>query len=314
MKTTAIQLKQDQEHLQLKRVVVPIVATSKTLDSLDPIGTAFIIYGAGKQAIAITAAHNIHQIARIDGHSERCHPTTPLEFRLREIEINFTNTEMRVLYPDENGQIYQPRLMNAYVIEDNDIAVCTLNIGSDAPNDLVFDKQFVFDSRPPKKGTAIMAIGYKEMSVTSPRVEGQMAIVKYTETLVRRPGSIVEVYPNQGPRNHQMPCFQCTTPFDNGMSGGPIVEVTDGKTVAIGVICSDMSFEFPHKGSGESALATILWPAMGVKLKHEKITPHVDGPTLLDFQRHRLIKDLGNSLDHIRISQDGMFISWIDFE
>jgi hypothetical protein len=66
VKTTPLELKQDQEHLRLKRVIAPIVATSHALDLFDPISTAFIIHAGGKQAIALTSAHNIHQIARIE--------------------------------------------------------------------------------------------------------------------------------------------------------------------------------------------------------------------------------------------------------
>jgi hypothetical protein len=79
------------------------------------------------------------------------------------------------------------------------------------------------------------------------------------------------------------------------MSGGPILELTDDKTVAIGVISSDMSFEFPHKGSGESALASILKPVMSVGLIEETLH-QVGGPTLWDFQRKGLIRDRGNPI------------------
>jgi hypothetical protein len=311
MKTTPLELKQDQEHLQLKRVIVPIVATSRDLQCFNPIGTGFIIHGRGKQAIALTAAHNIREIARIERPYDVCHPTTLPEFRLRETKVDFRNTQMRIVYPDQDGNIHLPRISNAYVLEDTDMAVCTIFIGSDTPSDVIFDQRLVIDSRPPKKGAAIVAMGYKGMSVLSHEREGETALVKFTETLVRRHGYILDVFPMKGPRQHKMACFQCNTPFDNGMSGGPVLEVRDGTAVAIGVIFSDMSFEAPHKGSGESALATILWPAMGVTLSEEKLD-HTDKPTLLDFQKHGLIQDEGDSLKHIRFSQDGKFISWID--
>ena len=316
MKTTPLELKQDQEHLRLKRLIVPIVATSGDLESFEPIGTGFIIYGVGKKAIALTAAHNIRAIERIERPYDRCHPTTLPEFRFREARVDFRNTKMRIVYPDEDGNVHLPHVMNAYVLEDSDMAVCTIAIGSDAPSDLIFDQHFDVDSSPPQKGAAIMAMGYKNMTVLSHEMERGRALVKYSETLVRRPGRILDVFPIKGPRQHEMACFQCDTPFDNGMSGGPILQVTDGKTLAIGIIFSDMSFETPHKGSGESALATILWPAMGVKLIEEKLDqidgPPIDGPTLLDFQQHGLIHDRGESLKHIEFSTDRKFIRWVD--
>ena len=248
MKTTAVQLKEDQEHLQLKRVVVPIVATSPALDLFEPIGTAFIIYGVDKQAIAITASHNIHHIARLDGHEDRCHETTLREFRLRQEEVNFTHTDMRILYSDMNGQIHMPRIMKAYVDEVSDIAVCTIAIEPSLPSDLKFDKQFVINSAPPKKGAAIMAFGYKGMCVGSHIIEGRTALVNFSETLVRRPGAVIDVFQVQGPRSRPMPCFQCSMPFDSGMSGGPVVELVDGEAVAIGVISRDLSLASHIKG------------------------------------------------------------------
>lgn len=296
MKTTPAALKADREHLNLKRLIVPIVAVSNDLEVFKLIGTAFIIYGVGKQAIALTAAHNVQAIERIERPYDRCHPTTPPEFRFRETRIEFKDTQMRIAYPDLDGNIHLPRVNNAYFLEDHDIAICTIFIGNDAPKDLTFDQHFELDSSPPKKGTTITAIGYKDLSVlSSPVIQGRKALVGYTEILVRRPGTVIEVYPDRGPRGQLGPCFQCSTPFDSGMSGGPILELTDDKTVAIGVISSDISFEYPHKGSGESALASILKPVMNVALVDE-ILQHVGGPTLWDFQRRGLIRDRGNPI------------------
>jgi hypothetical protein len=295
VKTTPGELKADSEHLQLKRLIVPIVAVTNALDVFELIGTAFIIYGVGKQAIALTAAHNVQAIERIERPYDRCHPTTPPMFRFQESRIAFKDTQMRIAYPDLDGNIHLPRVNNAYFLPHHDIAICTIFIGNDEPKDLVFDQRFEVDSSPPLKGTAITAIGYKELSVASHRIVGRRALVHYTEMLVRRPGTVIEVYPDRGPRNQPGPCFQCSTPFDSGMSGGPILELTDEKTVAIGVISSDFSFEYPHRGSGESALASILKPVMNVHLIEETLH-QVGGPTLWDFQRKGLIRDRGNSI------------------
>jgi hypothetical protein len=151
MKTTPHELKNDPEYLRLKRVILPIVATSNNLEFFDPIGTTFIIHHDGKQALALTAAHNIHEIAKIDCPYDLHHPTTLPEFIIRPKEINLRDTSMRVLYPDMDGKIYAVKIVKAYALDDSDIAVCVLGIESTLPSNLVFDQQLKIDSAVPQR-------------------------------------------------------------------------------------------------------------------------------------------------------------------
>lgn len=106
----------------------------------------------------------------------------------------------------------------------------------------------------------------------------------------------------KGSRGRSWPSFRCNTPFDAGMSGGPIINKTYGnEVVTCGVICSDWS-ESPStiiQGSGLS-LASMLWTAMGIRIRNASLDD-VDGPRLLDLQRNGHIDDRGKASDHIRI-------------
>lgn len=143
-----------QERLAAQRTIVPIVATFRFPD-LEPIGTAFIIYTEGKKAIALTAAHNFSAIAKLDRPFDICHPTMPQEFRPVVRSIDFRNATPRVLYPDQHGGMYTPRITRGYVLMPSDIAVMTLSIPDTMPADLVFSEKIVIDSSPPRAGAQI---------------------------------------------------------------------------------------------------------------------------------------------------------------
>jgi len=104
-----------QEIIAAQRTIVPIVATF-AYPNLVPIGTAFIIYTERKKAIALTAAHNFEAIARLDRPYDIYHPTMPQEFRPVVRSIDFRNTMPRVLYPDQRGGMFTPRITHAYVL------------------------------------------------------------------------------------------------------------------------------------------------------------------------------------------------------
>lgn len=306
----------DPVHLAHKRVILPIVVTC-TDGHYEPIGTAFVILAAGKDAIALSAAHNFHYIAReVDGGYDTCDPTTPPEFRPRKQDIKFRSTEARVIYPDIRGEMHLPYISRAYVDMPSDIAVCILKIPDNLPVDLVFDQWLGLNSAPPIVGTRVAAVGYSGMKVLSNRMEGTERKVTHTENLTRRIGLITEVFPERGPLNQPAPCFQCNIPFDSGMSGGPIIDLSHEEEIsAIGVISSDSSHDplSPSTGSGLSAIASTLWPALTTKMKSETLSG-MESPTLLDFVKLGLLLDRSEPEKHLTFtpidpSGDAM-VSW----
>jgi len=293
---------QEEILLDLRRLVLPIVTTGTDL-TIEPVGTAFIIYANEKVALALSAAHCFHHIAKLNSPHEKHHETILSEFRPRLSDIDLHDFKGRVLYPDLNGQVHVLNLAMAYALEPGDIAVCRLEIPDSLPSHVRFNKRITIDSSPPKVGTRIAAIGYSGMEIAEHEIKEKQAHAKVNLKLTRRQGHINNVFPITGPRNQPYPCFQCTTPFDHGMSGGPIIDVSEERPVAIGIISSDLSFDVLGAGSGECALASILWPAMCTKMKREILidTPE---PYLIDFEKVGLIEDRGQANKHVQFTQN----------
>jgi len=123
--------------------------------------------------------------------------------------------------------------------------------------------------------------------------------VKISLRVNRRHGRILEVFESGGPRNEPYPCFTSSIPFDHGMSGGPILDVSDGRPCAIGVISYDLSLDPSGAGCGECAVSSILWPAMATKMKWEQLDD-IAPPSLIDFERISLLEDRGQAHQHIK--------------
>jgi len=291
----------DPAHLAYKRLILPIVVTC-TDGHYEPIGTAFVIAVAGKNAIALSAAHNFDYIAKeVDGGHDTCHPTTLPEFRSPVQDIQFRYTNVRVIYPDMKGEMHLPYVYRTYVNRPSDIAICMLNIPDNFASDVVFDQYLALKSAPPAIGTSVAAVGYSGMKILSNRKEGIEWKVTHTEFLTRRMGAITDVFPERGPLNQPAPCFQCNIPFDSGMSGGPIIDLSHEEEIsAIGIISSDSSHDptSPESGSGLSATACILWPALTTKMKFETLYG-INGPTLLDYVISGLLIDRSEPEKHL---------------
>lgn len=299
-----------EEMLVAQRTIVPIVATFIFPD-LEPIGTAFIIYTEGKRAIALTAAHNLSALARLDRPYDTFHPTTPQEFRPIVRNIDFRNVSPRVMYPDRHGNMCTPRIARGYVLEPSDIAVLILLIPDTLPDDLVFNEKLVIDSSPPRVGAPIKTLGYWGMFANMHQAERRTSL---TGNLARREGEITEVFLISGPRNQPWPCFHCDIPFDSGMSGAPLLDTSGGHDVAVGIASSDSSHDSSFTASGADALASILWPAMTIRLEQENLGG-INGPTLIDLIRQGLVADRGMAHEHIQISpgatSEEVFMRWM---
>jgi hypothetical protein len=288
-----------EEIIAAQRTIVPIVATFAYPD-FEPIGTAFIIYTEGKNAIALTAAHNFEAMARLDRPYDIYHPTMPQEFRPVVRSINFRNATPRVLYPGLDGSMFTVRITGAYVLIPADIAVVTLSIPNTLPDDLVFSEKLVIDSSPSRVGTPIRLVWYWNMSA-NPQQDEIGTGTRFSGRFDPREGEIIKVFRTLGPRNKPWPCFQCNTPIDSGMSGAPLLDISGNHDVfAVGIASSDSSLAPSLAASGADAFASILWPAMTIRLDQENLGG-MNAPTLMDLARQGLISDRGRAHEHIQV-------------
>jgi hypothetical protein len=287
--------------IDLRRVVLPIVAINSDWHA-EPIGTAFVVSAAGKYALAFTAAHCLHYIARLDAPYARSHETTLPDFRPVLSDIDLNDFKGRVLYPDATGNFHALYLAKAYSIQPSDLAICRLEVPPILETTVKFEKRLIIDSSPPKPHTNVVAVGYAGMTIVDQEVLGDgEARGKISLKLNRKPGRVVEVFETRGPRNEPYPCFTSSIPFDSGMSGGPVLDLSDGRACAIGVISYDLSLDGSDAGCGECAVSSILWPAMATKMKWEKFKDNdITAPSLTDFERLGLVEDRGKAHQHIK--------------
>ena len=288
---------------ELQRVILPIIATGTRDGSFIPVGTAFIILALGRQALLLSAAHNFTHIAeKIDRPFDTHHPSTPLEFRVRPNGINLKETKIQAFFRERDGRGYFAQILHAYINTPGDIAACLAHFEDDVPANVLFDKQLAIDTTRPTTETPIISAGYPSgLMHYNVDYEKNIATATYNHKLEWRHGTVHEVF-SAGAPGKAWPSFRCNTPFDAGMSGGPIINKTfDNEVVACGVICSDWSEDSSAmmRGSGLS-LASMLWTAMGIRITAASLD-NVDGPRLLDLQRQGHIDDRGKASDHITL-------------
>lgn len=288
---------------EVQRVILPIIATGTRDGSFMPVGTAFVIRGLGRQALLLSAAHNFTHIAgKIDRPFDTHHPSALPEFRARYNEIKLKETKIQILFRERDGKAYFAQIMHTYSNTPGDIAACIAHFEDDVPPNVLFDKQLAIDTTRPTTGTPIIAAGYASgLMHHDVDYERNIATATYNHKLEWRHGNIQEVFP-AGTPGRTWPSFRCNTPFDAGMSGGPVINKTYGnEIVACGVICSDWSEDASTmmQGSGLS-LASMLWTAMGIQVKAASLD-NIDGPRLLDLQRQGHIDDRGKASDHIHL-------------
>jgi hypothetical protein len=152
-----------------------------------------------------------------------------------------------------------------------------------------------------------MAVGYQRMRMrftSPPDYENENFRVEGGHLFQTLGGRVVSILP-QGVRNHRWPGFLVDMPFNSGMSGGPVIDMSGAVR---GIVSADMSeaLEDGSRGSGTQAFATMLWLAMVIETQitlcgadGSPLTP--ENARLLDFVRCGVVDDHGQAHDHVRV-------------
>jgi hypothetical protein len=289
---------------EFRQTILPIVATT-TAGEFKAIGTGFIFCARGRYALMFSAAHIFRHVERMDQPYDPSHPTTPLEFRVPPPEHNLlTCTDMHALFRTNDGTEYMALIPHAYPWA-NDTAVCVVELGTQVPQSVSIEKSIVIDTTPPVSGTQVLAVGYSKMQVEDTGLKTGAVSITFRRELTWRPGRIIEVFPTRRGSLQPWPCFQTDIPFDSGMSGGPILKNVGDLFVACGVINSDSTVEgsIPGTGSGLDAIASMLWPSMGITIEEASIEGTRRPARLVELQQRNFIHDLGNASGHITIQE-----------
>jgi hypothetical protein len=299
----------NRKHINLERVVVPLFAVDGEA-RWHPVGTGFIIGGLGSgNALLMTAAHNLVYLQNLERQSYQQESNIPGPFQRKPGSItNFKETKLYacVLSGTVNHLV---EVQRSWLNKDMDICVSVINLPENMKNE---KSKFclAMNTNPVRIGDSLSAIGYPFLSakfVEEPDYEKQIFKVRVGFKPEIRNGTVLEVL-NQGVGIHKGPGFILSTPFDSGMSGGPIIEFVDGIPIVRGVISSDMSTDENrmNSGTGIRAFARMIWTSlmidsqMTIVLEPENRTIEIDN--LIDFIKHGIITDKGESLTRFHLS------------
>lgn len=294
----------------LRTAVLPLVAIAPDA-RWRPLGTAFVVsVQDGKQALLLTAAHNVRFACAIDSPRSGHHATALSEFLPKaRAQLDLRNTYIHAILPLDTGWILT-EMSRSWLLEGLDVALMSVAIPPHI--DATFPTQFSLDTRPIEAGTAVMAVGYPGLYAgltAPPDYEANRFEVRLDLCIEYRTGKVSQICPT-GVGIHHWPGFLVDFPFDSGMSGGPVIDISGDTPVVRGLIGGDVS-EVPTdgtRGSGAQAFASMLWPAMLIKTqlhlsKTAGAPPLTTDAHLLDLVQHGFIDDRGQAHCHIRLTE-----------
>ncbi|MCP4120465.1 MAG: trypsin-like peptidase domain-containing protein [Bacteroidetes bacterium] len=249
-----------EDHPAEKDVVGTLVTTDDD-GLLEVLGTAFVVYSSGNQAICLGAAHSFHpiknrQLAR-SGKGE-LHIPGPL----RRTGPNYIKADGVHVFFCIKGIAIACRITQLNYTDSNDIALFTVVTQDGATP---FDKHVAIDIGAPNVGD-VVGIASNDISL---EVHGE-GHGKIDQRFGLRLGTVSEVVLDNSPLDGQSFYFHTTIPVTAGMSGAPIViNPTPNEAFAVcGVVSSDMSKSeafTSFKVAGRST-GSMIWPAMGLAI------------------------------------------------
>lgn len=230
------------------------------------IGTGFAIAAFGREAIAITAAHNFEEAAKVQRPWTLSHSSALPEFKISKTRsLSIDPKLLRACYLDTGCIICEINF-----VPEIDIAVFTIRLEESESRDPLTGR-FTIDTSIPEPGQEVALLGFTSMAIVEEETRGdgfERFVVQRRATMRRGVISDVHLQGNRVP----WPCFETTIPVEGGMSGGPVIwygpDRTPGETtmVACGLISRDISPDearASYKVAGCSTMA-MLWPCLGL--------------------------------------------------
>lgn len=201
---------------------------------LTEIGTAFIIQSRQDKAIAMTAAHNIHDGVRLAQRPyRRHHPSTPSEF-LPEQTISAGSSAMRAIVI--SGDRVEVCLIGDVIWDqDADLAVLTILTPDPMDRDL-FRSHFTIAASDPLPGDMVCVLGFCGYQSTMYVIQDHQGTLEHQR--VMRIGTVVDIH-SGGLRRNSSPYVEATMPTYAGMSGAPCFLVGPTQTAEVfGILSS----------------------------------------------------------------------------
>jgi Trypsin-like peptidase domain len=261
------------------------------------IGTGFIIATFGRQALAVSAAHNLVHATRIQRPWSLSHHTALAEFTIDQTNcLSVDPTALRAVYRSGDG-VDACIIGEVNFVPELDVALITVQLQTDNVREFPRERMFL-DTSVPMPGREVFALGCADMAVQGheARIDGFARWGLERRVTLRR-GIVTNVYP-QGARV-PWPCFETSIPVEAGMSGGPICWLPRGSEPAVcGMISQDFSPDEARTSYCVAGCSTaaMLWPALGLAV-HGSIGLNAAPKRifLLELIQQGAVKDIGGA-------------------
>jgi hypothetical protein len=305
---------------QIRELILPLFAITKSAE-WHAVGTAFVIFAKGRQALLVTAGHNVAFIRQLVLPRRCVHASTPDFLVPRSpARIELDGAELVVLVRTR-GSMDVAVVGQASTIEGIDLGVLTVELPADSP--CRFDRAFALDTTPIIPiGQPLVAFGYTGLHATSDPDFDNLRFTACADEgiLVGRHGKVLANVQAGGSERFTGVYVSC--PFDSGMSGGPVVELRNDEPFVRAVITSDLSEDGANQasGSGARAFANSIWMLAGLRA-HGADVELSDGtlasdPLVRDLIAENRVRDVGAAHLHVQLTEhrDGKYPSIRDLK
>lgn len=203
----------------LERGILSLLAFSPDR-SPQLIGTAFIIEAQGKSAVAMTAAHNLEAIRKVQNPYDYHHASALPEFLGSKQLISLKCEDVRAIYRVGDRVECCPI---TWALSDlkGDLAALGIKV-QDEDNYLPLNESFLLDNPIPKIGDEVCLLGYADMNITDEVQDSKgFESFKMSQRLILRRGKITRIYDDKHTLRNRS-CIQTSIPVFGGVSGSPL--------------------------------------------------------------------------------------------
>lgn len=221
-----------------------------------PIGTGFIIKSEGRRAWAISAAHVLSEVRRLQSGAPR-HNRTALDIFLpppKAVDIDRKKLWAMTRAGDE---VHVLIVTGVAFDEKTDIAFLTLApMSAEAPS--IPLQEFSPSAEVPPVGAPICVLSFGDLATQDFQKDGDAWRLEISMRPVLRAGRVI-AHHYDGNRLCKGPCIETSIPVFSGMSGGPVFALgSSGPMKPFALVCSDPDPDGPQKQERLIAGASIM--------------------------------------------------------
>jgi len=234
-----------------------VVVIAHRADGLPfAIGTGYIINSDGRSGVAITAAHVLAEVRRLQNLEPRrgrgaldmfLPPPKPIQLGTQKLWV-VTREGDAIVPVDVTGVAFD---------EKTDIGILSLAPMGKNPQAIPLGAFSVTD-RVPDIGSKVCVLSFGSLGTRNFDDENPEQGFELSVEPKMRIGRVTAYYPD-GHRLCKGPCIETSIPVYSGMSGGVVMEyATDGLMRPLGLVCSDPDVDDERKLDKTRAGASIM--------------------------------------------------------